>query len=98
VPTWLLIAYGIGLIGFIWFAVDSARVPSIVWFWSGYSRGGWWITAVLGFVAFGIPALIVAIVWRFSPTRKGLFHELDELKHDIRRRELMERRTARNVF
>ena len=73
-------AYGLGLVGLCWFALDSARIPSIVWFWSGYSRAGWWCTVVVGFVTFGIPAFVIAVAWRVSDTRRGLIHEVDELK------------------
>lgn len=96
-PSWVLIAYGIGLIGLIWFALDSSRVPSLVWFWSGCSRAGWWITIAVGFVAFGIPALVVAVVWRFSPTRKGLFYEVDVMRGDTARRRAQLDRSTRSV-
>jgi hypothetical protein len=76
----LEVAYGIGIIGVLWFAADSSRIPSIVWFWSGYSRAGWWTAMIACFVALGIPALIAALVWRFGAARKGLRHEVDELR------------------
>ena len=91
-----LVAYGLGLVGLVWFAVDSARIPSIVWFWSGYSRLGWWATILVGFVAFGVPALCVAIAWRVSDARRGLLHEVDELKGGSSRRSRLDRST-RNI-
>ncbi len=57
----LEVGYGIGIIGVLWFAVDSSRIPSIVWFWSGYSRAGWWTAVLACFVALGIPAFIAAL-------------------------------------
>ena len=77
-------AYGIGLFGVVWFALDSARIPAIVWFWSGYSRAGWWTAMIACFVALGIPAFIAALVWRFGAARKGLRHEVDELRGSSR--------------
>ena len=59
-----LFAYGLGLVGVVWFALDSSRIPSMVWFWSGYSRLGWWATILVGFVAFGVPAFVAAVAWR----------------------------------
>lgn len=96
-PSWVLIAYGIGLVGLIWFAVDSSRVPSLVWFWSGCSRFGWWVTVLVGFAAFGIPAFVVAVVWRWSPTRKGLYHEVDVMRGDSARRRAYLDRSTRSV-
>jgi len=75
-----LVAYGLGLVGVVWFAIDSARIPSLVWFWSGYSRLGWWTTILVGLVAFGVPAFIVALAWRWSGARRSLLREVDELK------------------
>jgi len=91
------VAYGLGAVGVVWFAVDSSRIPSIVWFWSGYSRLGWWTAIVVGFVTFGVPAFIGAIAWRRSDARKGLLHEVDELRTgDAARRERLDRST-RNI-
>jgi len=94
VPSWVLVAYGIGLVGVLWFAFDCGRIPSLVWFWSGYSRAGWWTTVLVGFVAFGVPAFVVAAAWRFSRARKGLYHEVDDLRRgDAQRRARIERST-----
>ena len=68
----LLAAYTLGTVGVVWFAVDSARIPPPIWYWSGYSRPGWWGAMLLCLVAFGIPALIAALVWRFGEQRKAL--------------------------
>jgi hypothetical protein len=92
-----VVAYGAGLIGLLWFAVDSSRIPSIVWFWSGYSRAGWWAAMVVGFVAFGVPALIGAVVWRLSDARRGLLHEVDELKSGAAARRSRLDRSTRNI-
>jgi hypothetical protein len=93
-PVFVLVAYGLGIVGVLWFAVDSARIPSIVWFWSGYSRPGWWATIGAGLVAFGVPALIGAIAWRLSDARRGLLHEVDELKSgSSARRDRLDRST-----
>jgi hypothetical protein len=96
-PVLAVLAYGLGLVGVVWFIVDSSRIPSIVWFWSGYSRPGWWATIAVGFVAFGIPALIVAIAWQKSDARRSLRHEVDELKSGggVRRGRL--ERSTRNI-
>ena len=91
-----IVAYGLGLVGVVWFAVDSSRIPSIVWFWSGYSRPGWWTAIAVGFIAFGIPAFIGAIAWRRSGARRGLMHEVDELRGSASRRERLDRST-RNI-
>ena len=96
-PVLALVAYGLGLVGVLWFAIDSSRIPSIVWFWSGYSRLGWWATIAVGFVAFGIPALIGAIAWRRSDARRGLLHEVDELKSGAGARRSRIDRSTRNI-
>jgi len=96
-PVLAVIAYGLGLVGGVWFFVDSSRIPSIVWFWSGYSRPGWWATIAVGFVAFGIPALIVAIAWRNSDARRQLRHEMDELKSGAGARRSRLDRSTRNI-
>jgi hypothetical protein len=96
-PVFAMLAYGVGLFGVVWFVVDASRIPSIVWFWSGYSRPGWWATIAVGFVAFGIPALIVAIAWRTSDARRGLRHEVDELKSGATARRGRLDRSTRNI-
>ncbi|MGZ4675492.1 MAG: hypothetical protein ACXVJ7_10765 [Acidimicrobiia bacterium] len=93
----LLGAYGLGLIGVVWFAVDSSRIPGLVWFWSGYSRAGWWTTVVVAFVALGVPAFIAAVAWRFSAARKGLYHEVDELRGGAARRQERIDRSTRSI-
>ena len=69
-------AYLIGVAGIVWFALDSGRIPSMIWYWSGFSRLGWWGAILMCLVPFGVPALIVAVVWRFSEARRVL--TLDE--------------------
>ena len=76
----LAVGYGIGIVGVLWFAFDSARIPSIVWFWSGYSRAGWWTAMIACLAALGVPAFVAALVWRFGAARKGLRREVDELR------------------
>jgi hypothetical protein len=96
-PMFALVAYGLGLVGVLWFAIDSSQIPSVVWFWSGYSRLGWWATITVGFVAFGIPALVVAVAWRLSAARRGLRHEVDELKSGVESRRHRIDRSTRNI-
>jgi hypothetical protein len=96
-PMLVLVAYGLGLIGVVWFAIDSSRIPSIVWFWSGYSRPGWWAAIAVGFAAFGVPAFIGAIAWRRSDARKGLMHEVDELRSGAASRRDRIDRSTRNI-
>jgi len=96
-PMLVLVAYGLGLIGVVWFAIDSSRIPAIVWFWSGYSRPGWWSAIAVGFVAFGVPAFIGAIAWRRSDARKGLMHEVDELRSGAASRRDRIDRSTRNI-
>lgn len=73
-------AYGLGVIGVIWFAVDSSRIPGMIWYWSGYSRPGWWGAMFMCLVAFGLPAAIAALTWRFSEARKVLNLEFNEAR------------------
>ena len=80
----LVTVFGLGLIGFVWFAIDSSRIPGPIWYWSGYSRAGWWTAAVACLVAMGIPALILAVVWRFGVARRSLHREMDELRDSAR--------------
>jgi hypothetical protein len=96
-PMLVVLAYGLGLVGVVWFVVDASRIPSIVWFWSGYSRPGWWATVAVSFIAFGIPALVVAIAWRRSDARRGLLHEVDELKSGTSARRGRLERSTRNI-
>jgi hypothetical protein len=96
-PMFVLVAYGLGCVGVLWFALDSSRIPAIVWFWSGYSRLGWWATILVGFLAFGIPALIGAFSWRFSDARRELRHEVDELKRGAAARRSRLARSTRNI-
>lgn len=81
----ILVAYLIGVAGVVWFAVDSARIPSMIWYWSGFSRAGWWGAVLMCLVPFGIPALIVAIVWRYGEARRVLRLEADDLRQQGRR-------------
>jgi hypothetical protein len=95
-PMVLAVAYGLGVIGVVWFAIDSSRIPAMVWFWSGYSRLGWWTTMAVALIALGIPAFVAAIVWRTGDARRALFQEVDELKGAASRRAHMDRST-RNI-
>jgi hypothetical protein len=92
-PIVLAVFYGLGVIGLVWFAIDSSRIPAMVWFWSGYSRLGWWATMATGLVALGFPALIAAFVWRFGETRRALLQEVAELKGSAARRYRLDRST-----
>ena len=78
------LAYGVGLIAMGWFAIDSSRIPSMIWYWSGFSRSGWWASMGLCFVGLGIPAVAGAIAWRFSDARKVLLHEFNDLRQQGR--------------
>ena len=80
----LFAVFGVGLIGVVWFAIDSTRIPGPIWYWSGYSRAGWWTAAIACLVAMGIPALILAVVWRFGGARRSLRREMDELRESAR--------------
>lgn len=96
-PVVLAAAFGLGVIGVVWFALDSSRIPAMVWFWSGYSRVGWWATMAAGLLALGVPAFIAALAWRFGDARRSLYREVDELKHGaVSRRQRLERST-RNI-
>jgi len=75
------VAYAIGGAAVIWFAFDSARIPPMIWYWSGFSRLAWWSAMLFCLVAAGIPALVAAIVWRFSEARKVLRMELNDVRH-----------------
>ncbi len=81
----IVVAYLIGVGGVVWFAVDSARIPAIIWYWSGFSRAGWWGAVLLCLVPFGIPALIVALTWRFGEARRVLLLETNDLRQRGRR-------------
>ena len=76
----LTAVFGVGLIGLMWFAIDSTRIPGPIWYWSGHSRAGWWTAALACVLAMGIPALILAFVWRFGAARRSLRREMDELR------------------
>ena len=80
----IVLGYLVGLVGVIWFAIDSARIPSMIWYWSGYSRPGWWGAVLLCFVPFGALALVAAVAWRFSEARKALRLEFDDLRQQGR--------------
>lgn len=94
----VVVAYAVGFVGVLWFAIDSARIPSIVWFWSGYSRAGWWTAFAACFAALGIPAFVAAVAWHFSDARRGLLHEVDELRGSSKTaRRDRDRRSTRSV-
>ncbi len=81
----IIVAYLIGAAGIVWFAFDSAHIPSMIWYWSGFSRLGWWGAILMCMVPFGIPAFIVAVVWRFSEARRVLTLEFDDARQQGRR-------------
>ena len=94
----IIAAYLVGVAGVVWFAVDSGRIPSMIWYWSGFSRPGWWGAIVMCLVPFGIPALIVAVVWRFSDARRVLTLEFDDARqHGSRAREAQLGRSTESV-
>jgi hypothetical protein len=51
----------------------------------------------VGFVAFGVPALIGAVAWRLSDARRGLLQEVDELKSGAAARRSRLDRSTRNI-
>ena len=73
-------AYAVGVVAVLWFAIDSARIPPMIWYWSGFSRLAWWSAMLFCFVAGGIPALVAAFVWRFSEARKVLRLEYNDVR------------------
>ena len=77
--------YLLGVASVMWFAVDSGRIPSMIWYWSGFSRPGWWGAILMCVVPFGIPAFIVAVVWRFSEARRVHTLEFDDARQQGRR-------------
>ncbi len=89
--------YVLGLVALVWFAVDSGRIPALVWFWSGYSRAGWWTAMVACFIAGGVPAFVAVLVWRFGNTRKGLKHEVADLRGSNRSRAARVQGTAGGI-
>lgn len=94
----IIAAYLVGVVGVLWFAVDSGRIPSMIWYWSGFSRLGWWGAILMCLVPFGIPALIVAVVWRFSDARRVLTLEFDDARqHGRRAREAQLGRSTESV-
>ena len=78
--TIVVVCFAVGLVSAVWFVIDASRIPSIIWYWSGYSRAGWFTAAVACLAAFGIPALILALVWRFGGARRSLRAEEQELR------------------
>lgn len=76
----LAIAYGLGVCAVIWFAIDSSRIPPMIWYWSGFSRMGWWGAMLFCLAAAGIPAVIAAFVWRFGAARKSLRMEFNDIR------------------
>jgi hypothetical protein len=67
----------------LWWANDSSRIPSRIWFWNGRDPRPWqwgiWIGLLLG----GWIAIVVSIRWRFSEDRTVLLGDLAEhrLRH-----------------
>ena len=78
------VAYAIGAAAVIWFAIDSARIPPMIWYWSGFSRLAWWGAILFCLVAAGIPALVAVLVWRFSEARKVLRLEYNDVRQQGR--------------
>ena len=77
-------AYATGTVAVIWFAVDSARIPPMIWYWSGFSRLAWWSAMLFCLLAAGIPAVIAALVWRFGEARKVLRLEFNDVRQQGR--------------
>ena len=77
----VVVGFGLGFVGLVWFAIDSSRIPSVVWYWSGHSRAAWYTAAVACLLAVGFPALILAVVWRFGEARRSLNNEVRELRN-----------------
>lgn len=76
----LALGYALGFIGLVWFAIDSSRIPAMIWYWSGYSRPGWWAAMFFCFIAMGFPAFIGAVAWRFGEARKVLRMEFNDVR------------------
>ncbi len=83
-PIAILAGFIVGALGVVWFAIDSARIPSMIWYWSGYSRPGWWGAMAICLLAFGYPAVIAAVAWRLSEARKVLNLEYNDVRQQGR--------------
>ena len=81
----IIAAYLVGVGAVVWFAIDSARIPSMIWYWSGFSRPGWWGAVLVCLIPLGIPAVFAAVAWRFSEARKVLTMEFDNARQHGRR-------------
>jgi len=82
----LLAGFGVGLVALAWAWVDLSRFPPQVWYWSGNRREMWRIGLVLGFLATGWPAMVVAIAWWRSASRAELRDEAHFLRETHRRK------------
>ena len=67
-----------------WWAGDSDRIPRPVWFWSGYHRSAWRRAVAFGWLACGIPAIIVVLVWARSEERTILLEEAADYRERVR--------------
>ncbi|MBK5286920.1 MAG: hypothetical protein JJE46_00500, partial [Acidimicrobiia bacterium] len=67
-----------------WWAGDADRIPGPVWFWNGYHRSSWRRAIAIGWLACGVPAIIVVLVWAQSDERKILLDEADDFRERAR--------------
>ena len=94
----IIAGYLVGVVAVVWFAVDSGRIPSMIWYWSGFSRPGWWGAILACLIPLGVPAVIAAIAWRFSEARRVLTLEFDDARqHGRRAREAQLGRSPESV-
>ena len=70
----------------VWWNRDVARIPRIVWFWSGYDRRYWRRGIWTAFAFGGWPALVVVLAWRRGPQRAALLDEAADLRTRVRHR------------
>lgn len=70
----------------LWWAHDFTRIPGRIWYWSGHHRSPWQWGMLLGLLAGGWPALVIAAVGSRSAVRRDLLGDLRDQQEIANRR------------
>ena len=70
------LGYLVGLVAALWCGRDLRRIPTRVWFSSGFDERAWYWGLGIWWVLGGWGALVLALVWRRSDARVALHEEM----------------------
>jgi hypothetical protein len=93
----LFLGYVVAAPFFVYGLLSFSRIPAEAWEFSTDYRAAWFWGMVASYACFGIPSIIVVIVWLRSETRAQLSEELRQRRVEERELRAASRRRERDA-